>query len=118
SFSTKYVEGLGFDTFPFRLAYTVPEELGLNSNNFTEIDKIAEEATKEQATPGAVVLVAINGKVVFNKAYGHRTYEKERQNRVDDIYDLASITKIAATTIASMKLYEEGKLDLDAPISK
>lgn len=118
NFSDKYIKGSGFDTFPFRLAYSVPEEIGLNSDDFKEIDKIAQDAIKAQATPGAEVLVVLNGKVIFNKAYGHHTYSKERPSSVGDIYDLASITKITATTVAAMKLYEEKKLDLNAPISQ
>ncbi len=117
TFSDKYTQGQGFDVFPFRLAYTVPEELNLNSNDFTDIDKIVKEAIEEKATPGAVVLVALNGKIIFNKAYGHHTYEESKPVHTEDIYDLASITKIAATTLASMKLYEEEKLNLEAPVA-
>lgn len=117
NFSEKYKIGSGFETFPFRLEYTVPEALGLNSNDFKEIDEIANEAINAQATPGAVVLVVKNGKVIFNKAYGYHTYENKQATSVTDIFDLASITKIAATTIDVMKLYEEQKIDLDKNLS-
>jgi CubicO group peptidase (beta-lactamase class C family) len=116
-FSEKYKSGSGDETFPFRLAYTVPEELGLNVNDFAEIDKIAAEAISEKATPGAVVLVAKNGKVIFNKAYGYHTYENIEPTKVTDIFDLASITKIAATTVDVMKLYEDQQLDLEKSLS-
>ena len=116
-FSSKYKNGSGAETFPFRLEYTVPEALGLNASDFAEIDKIAAEAIREKATPGAVVLVAKNGKVIFNKAYGYHTYENQQPTSVTDIYDLASITKIAATTVDVMKLYEDQKLDLQKNLS-
>ncbi|ADY53985.1 beta-lactamase [Pseudopedobacter saltans DSM 12145] len=117
NYSPKYVKGMGDDVFPIRLAYSVPEEVGINSNNLSEIDKIVNKAIDEQATPGAVVLVAVKGKVIYNKAFGHPTYQDKHPVEVNDIYDLASITKIAATTMASMKLYEEGKLKLDDIVS-
>ncbi len=116
-FSLKYKAGLGAETLPTRLEYTVPEAIGLNSNDFLEIDDIAKEAITNGATPGAVVLVAKNGKVIFNKAYGFHTYQKGQPTNVTDLYDLASITKIASTTVAAMKLYEEGKLNLQNRLS-
>jgi CubicO group peptidase (beta-lactamase class C family) len=58
------------------------------------------------------VLVAKDGKVVYDKAFGHLTYEKKEPVYTETIYDLASVTKICATTMAVMKLYDEGKLDL------
>ena len=116
-FSEKYKTGSGNETFPFRLTYTVPEALGLNVNDFAEIDKIASEAISEKATPGAVVLVAKDGKVIFNKAYGYHTYENIQPTKVNDIFDLASITKIAATTVDVMKLYEAQQLDLEKSLS-
>ena len=73
----------------------------------------AKEAIADRATPGCVVLVARHGKVVFHEAYGHHTYARRRSVSPDDIYDLASITKISATTIALMDLVQKGILDLD-----
>ena len=117
SFSAKYLMGLGPETKANRLGYSVPEAVGINSNRLMAIDDIAEEAIKAAAAPGCAVLVAKNGKVIFNKAYGYHTYQKDQPNRVNDIYDLASVTKIAATTLEVMKLYEDEKIDLEAPIS-
>ena len=117
SYSPKYLKGVGNDVFPTRLAYSVPEEVGINSRDLAEIDRIANQAILAEATPGAVVLVAVKGKVIYNKAFGHPTYTDPNPVKVNDIYDLASVTKIAATTLASMRLYEEGKLKLDDIIS-
>ncbi|ACU02703.1 serine hydrolase domain-containing protein [Pedobacter heparinus] len=116
SYSPKYIGGSGFTTVATRLKYTVPEDAGVNSNNLKEIDKIAEEAIRERATPGMVVLVAKDGKVIFNKAYGHHTYDKLQPNRLTDIFDLASMTKITATTMECMKLSDEGKLSMDSTL--
>ncbi|RYY35157.1 MAG: beta-N-acetylglucosaminidase, partial [Sphingobacteriaceae bacterium] len=63
---------------------------------------------------GCVVLVAKDGKVIFNKAYGYHTYEADQPEKVSDIFDIASVTKIGATTVEVMKLVEEGKLSLDS----
>lgn len=86
-----------------------------------QIDSIAiimEQAIQGKATPGGVVLVVKNGNVVFEQAYGHQTYYGTRAVRTDDLYDLASVTKIAATTPAVMKLYDEGRLSLQDYVSK
>lgn len=101
----------------FRLGYDIPESVGLNSVVLNYIDTIAAEGIKEKAMPGCVVLVAKNGKVVFEKAYGYHTYSKRRKTRTSDIFDLASVTKIAAGTLSMMKLQSEGKLDIYQPMS-
>ena len=69
------------------------------------------------AYPGAQVLVAKDGKVVFHKAYGYLTYDSLRKVQLNDIYDLASVTKVTGPLPALMRLYGEGKIDLDAPFS-
>ncbi|RCH55579.1 beta-N-acetylglucosaminidase [Mucilaginibacter hurinus] len=114
NFSVKYAANTGFATRKIRLQYTIPEAAGINSVNLKEIDAIAAEAIRERATPGCVVLVAKDGKVIFNKAYGYHTYEAEQPTKPTDIFDVASVTKINATTIEVMKLVEEGKLNLDS----
>ncbi|QNR83574.1 serine hydrolase [Pedobacter riviphilus] len=116
AFSARYTMGSGFVTTATRLKYTVPEDAGINSNNLKEIDAIASEAITQRATPGLVVLVAKDGKVIFNKAYGTHTYDTNVPDKVTDIFDLASVTKVTATTPAVMRLFEEGKLKLDTNI--
>jgi beta-N-acetylhexosaminidase len=76
------------------------------------IDSIANDAIAKGATPGAVVLVAKDGKIVYHKAYGNYTYDKTEAVNTESIFDMASVTKICATTISVMRLYDEGKLDL------
>jgi CubicO group peptidase (beta-lactamase class C family) len=118
SFSDKYQRNTGFDIKKIRLEYTVPEDLNINANDLKEIDEIADEAIKKKATPGLVVLAVKDGKVIFNKAYGNHTYDNDAQHEnVNDIFDLASITKVAATTMEVMRLYETNQLNLDTTIN-
>lgn len=84
----------------------------LNIARLTAIDAIAEDAIAKGATPGAVVLVAKDGKIVYHKAYGSYTYDKTEAVNAESIFDMASVTKVCATTISVMRLYDEGKLDL------
>ena len=114
--SASLSSGSGFSTKKIRLMYSVPEEAGINIMDLKAIDDIAAEAIRARATPSAVVMVVKDGKVIFNKAYGTRTYIDPTPTRVNDIYDLASVTKTSATTMAVMHLYEEGKLNLDTNI--
>lgn len=113
--SLKYTAGTGFTTSATRLKYTIPEDAGVNADDLREIDNITAEAIAARAAPGMVVLVAKDGKVIFNKAYGNHTYGGER-DKISDIFDLASVTKITATTPMVMRLVEEKKLKLDTNI--
>jgi len=115
-YSPKYTAGSGFTTAATRLKYTVPEDAGVNSDLLNGIDAITAEAIRAKAAPGMVVLVAKDGKVIFNKAYGSHTYDGAIPEKVTDIFDLASVTKITATTPTVMRLFEEKKLDLDTNI--
>ncbi|RYU86949.1 beta-N-acetylglucosaminidase [Mucilaginibacter terrigena] len=117
SYSAKYAANSGFLTSKTRLQYTVPEDAGINADNLTKaIDDIAREAISSRATPGCVVLVAKDGKVIFNKAYGYHTYDNAIPDRITDIFDVASMTKISATTMEAMQLYDAGKLHLDSTL--
>ena len=83
-----------------------------------EVDSLVSAGIREQAFPGAQLLVARNGKIFFHEAFGYHTYDSLRPVRLTDLYDLASVTKITAPLPALMKLVEEGKLDLDTPFSE
>jgi len=111
--SPKATYGQGLTTRKlFRLGYGLPEEVGLNSDSLAVIDSLAQMVVDSGAAPGCVVLVAKAGKVVYHKAFGYHTFAKKHPTRPDDVFDLASVTKVCATTLASMKLYDEGKIDL------
>jgi len=96
-----------------RLKYTIPEEVGLSRFDLLKIDDIAEEAISTKATPGCVVLMAKDGKVVFYKSYGHHTYKKEEPVHPADIYDLASLTKVCATNLSLMRLEEDNVINVN-----
>jgi CubicO group peptidase (beta-lactamase class C family) len=115
-YSPKYKAGSGFVTVATRLKYTVPEDAGVNSDDLNGIDAITAEAIRAKAAPGMVVLVAKDGKVIFNKAYGTHTYDGGIPEQITDIFDLASVTKITATTPTVMRLFEQKKLNLDTNI--
>lgn len=114
--STLYKKGMGFVTTKTRLQYTVPEDAGIKTSNLDGIDNIAYEAIQERATPGCVVLVAKDGKVIFNKAYGYHTYDNTIPDKLTDIFDVASMTKISATTMEAMQLADQGKLNVDSTL--
>lgn len=94
-----------------------PEYVTKTYKRLFKIDTIVKSAIDFKATPGCQVLVAQNGRVIFDKSYGYQTYDKKIKVDNNQLYDLASITKIAATTLAIMKLYEGGKLKLDDTLS-
>ncbi|MEC3878043.1 serine hydrolase domain-containing protein [Parapedobacter sp. 10938] len=115
SFSPRYTVGAGYTTAKTRLAYTDASTLGIDQAQLeTDIDHIMEEAIRERATPGGVVMAVKSGKVIFEKSYGYHTYEKEEPTKVSDIFDMASVTKITATTPTIMRLTERGIVDLDS----
>lgn len=106
--SEEYKIGTGIKTYVrTRLKYSLPEEVGMLSEKLTEIDTIVSNAIAQKVMPGCQVLVAKNGVVVYHKSFGHHTYLKEKAVEDEDIYDLASITKIAATIPVVMDLYEK-----------
>ncbi len=82
------------------------------AKNLQLVDSIALEGITNKAFPGCVVLAAHDGKIVYHKAFGNMEYDKASPVSLESIFDLASVTKISATTIAVMKLWEEGKIDL------
>lgn len=114
--SDQYNPDNSYVTAKTRLQYTVPEAAGINTENLNAIDKVAYEALRAHATPGCVVLVAKDGKVIFNKAYGYHTYQNTQPDRISDIFDLASVTKVSATTMEVMRLYEQNRIGLDSTV--
>ncbi|CAN5736382.1 N/A [soil metagenome] len=84
----------------------------MDSGILSTIDNIALEAIGLKATPGCVVTVLRKGKMVFEKSYGSLGYDSAMPVTLNTIYDLASVTKISATTVCLMKLVEEGKIDV------
>lgn len=99
-----------------RLGFSYPEAVGLSSTILKRIDTIAEEALANRATPGCQVLVAKDGKVVFQKNYGYQTYQQQKPITDETIYDLASLTKVLATLQAVMLLDSYDLLNIDSNV--
>lgn len=110
--------GQSIQTQRIRINYKSPAELGLNQTYLKQIDSVVANAIDSGAFPGCQILAIKDTSVFFYKAYGYYTYDKKHPVTLNTIYDLASITKIAATTLALMKLYEQGKFDINAKLSQ
>ena len=91
----------------------LPEAVGANNNY---IERFMESAIKDSAWPGGVLLAAKSGNIFYHKGHGFHTYESKKPVRSSDIFDLASITKVIATTSGIMKLVDKNKIDLDKPV--
>ncbi|MHC1707261.1 MAG: glycoside hydrolase family 3 N-terminal domain-containing protein [Bacteroidales bacterium] len=114
SVTADYPEGHGFRAvYNGRLQYILPEECGINRDSLNKIDSLIQFGIDIGAYPGCQVLAAWKGKVFYYKAFGRQSWQDTVKASTTDIYDLASVTKIAATTLAIMKLLEEGKINLD-----
>jgi len=89
----------------------------VEDGRFAEVDALLEGYVAKGAFPGAVVLVGQDGKILHQQAFGKQSYAKDAPAvELDTIYDLASLTKVIATTTAAMILVDEQRLDLDAPV--
>ncbi len=98
---------------------STPEDAGFDSKELERVDSIVTAAIRDSAFPGAQVLVAGKGRVVYGKAFGHFTYHPNSPTvTLETMYDCASLTKVIATTSAMMKLYGDKKISLDDKISK
>ncbi len=106
-------------TNTIRFEYARPEACGIDQAILdTSISKIANEGILEQAYPGCQILVAKDRKIIYHKQFGHHTYFRSKKVKEDDVYDLASVTKILGSLPALMKLVDEQKIDLDNNLSK
>ena len=91
----------------------------LSEDQLAPIEEIMDKAITEGKIPGAVVLIGNSEKIIYRKAFGYRSLKPEKlPMTVDTVFDMASLTKVIATTTAVMQLIEEGKLKLDAPVSR
>ncbi|SDS38272.1 glycoside hydrolase family 3 N-terminal domain-containing protein [Christiangramia echinicola] len=119
SIQNEFPVGTGFNTNNInRLAYGTPETVGMNTAKLSKIDSIINYAIDEKMTPGAQILVARKGKVVYQKNFGYQTYEKEIPVTDTTVYDLASLTKILATLPMVMELDEKEVLSFDSKLGE
>lgn len=101
----------------YELEFSTPEEAGFNPDSLKKIDDIIRSYVDSKRFPGAVALVAKGGKIIYETEVGWSDSMQTEPYRKDHIFRMASMTK-PFTSVAAMKLYEEGKLDLDDPVSK
>jgi len=115
--SAKYGSEITFPQTGLRFAN--PQEAGFDSTKLARLDSIVNYWIADSAFPSAQLLVAKDGKIVFDKAFGTYDYSPLSQTiDLNTMFDMASLTKVCATTFAAMKLYDEGKLDTEAPVVK
>lgn len=100
------------------LSYGLPERVGMSSEILKRVDSIAQHAVDNEMTPGIQLLIARKGKVIYNKNFGYHTYAKKQAVKFEDLYDVASLTKIVATLPLVMELEEKGVISLDTKLSK
>ncbi|MFZ1050789.1 MAG: exo-beta-N-acetylmuramidase NamZ domain-containing protein [Candidatus Sulfotelmatobacter sp.] len=111
-------------TLPFVIADTPAEAVAdakrpVAATRPGAVDAIIQQAIHERQIPGAVLVVGHNGQVIYRRAYGDRALEPRRETMtLDTIFDLASLTKVIATTTAVMQLVEQGKVRLNDPVAK
>jgi beta-N-acetylhexosaminidase len=94
-----------------------PSVVGANIAALNKIDNLLEDAIAKRVMPGCRVLVAKEGNIIYDKSFGYTTYAKNVRVQENTMYDIASVTKVASTTLAVMKLYDEGKINLEASIN-
>ncbi len=117
SAGNSFKAGTGIQTLSAsRFGYGSPEEAGMDGKILAGIDQIMARAIQRKATPGGQVLVARKGKIVFNKNYGYQTYAQQKKVTNQTMYDIASITKVAATTQTLMHLWERQLIDMNEAI--
>ncbi|PRX55313.1 glycoside hydrolase family 3 N-terminal domain-containing protein [Flagellimonas meridianipacifica] len=114
SVGSTFQEGTGLEVKPIqRLGYSIPEKVGMSSKNLKAVDSLVQIGLDSLMFPGAQILIAKKGKVIYNKNFGKPTYGSDGKVNKDHIYDLASLTKILSTLPMIMKMEEEGNIALN-----
>ena len=98
----------------FKYGYSAYSPPNYAFDKFYRVDSIVSDAIDRGAFPGCVVLAARDGNIIYEKAYGHYEFNPSSpQTKPESIFDLASLTKVSATTVSIMKLYEQGRISLN-----
>jgi len=100
-----------------KLKYAIPEGLGIDPVKLADIEALVIESINDSVFPGCQIIAAKDGEVFYQRSFGYHTYEKKTKVKNQDLYDLASLTKVFASTLAVMKLEDENKIDIDQKIS-
>ncbi len=112
-----YKMGRGLSYGSTTLYNSNPELLGVDLGKLREVDSTAQACIEDNVFPGCQIIAIKDGAIFYNKSFGYHTYKKEKKVRWNDVYDLASLTKILATTPAIMKLAEEGDINIGGRLS-
>lgn len=113
SISDSFQYGCGLDIpEPVRFSYIIPEEIGISRDSLARIDSLAIDMIRQHAAPGCQIFCAVKGKVFYRKSFGFQTYDSLKQVSNEDLYDLASITKISATLPVVMQLTDRNIIKL------
>lgn len=106
------------DSSSTRLTPAPPDSVGMSAERLARIDEAVREAISRGETPGAVVLVARRGRIVYHKAFGNRAIDPAVEpTTTDTVFDVASLTKVVATAASLMILVEHGKVSLADPVA-
>jgi beta-N-acetylhexosaminidase len=103
---------------PIRIRFGMPENTGILAKHLAMVDSIAINGIRMEAYPGCQIAIIKDGVMIYDKAFGFHTYDSIRPVKNSDIYDLASITKIAATTAAVMHLVDQDIIELDQAVGR
>ncbi len=119
SINEMYPVNYGLETKKLNvLGYSLPENVQMNSAKLAQIDAIIQKAIKAKMTPGAQVLIAKDGKIVYQKSFGSHTYDNKVKVKNTDLYDVASLTKIMTTLPLVMKEFNEGKINIQTTLGE
>lgn len=110
--------GFGLDQTASGVRETEPEALGLDGATIALTDSLIDAAIRDRAFPGAAVVIGRGDAVALGKGYGRFTYDSGRQVTPSSPFDLASLTKVVATTTALMLLFDQGKIRLEDPVAR
>jgi len=113
----QYSFGDGIMTTADVLRLGRPEDVAMSSSLLSRLDTLIWHAIEDSAFPGAAVVAGRSGVIVKNEGYGYYTYDSDRKTSTRSLFDLASLTKVVATTPAIMLLYERGQIALDEPLA-
>jgi beta-N-acetylhexosaminidase len=119
SVGTAYPAGTSIETTHLkRLQYGTPESVGMDSEALKQIDTLATKGYYNGMYPGAQIVVARKGKVIYQRSFGYHTQDKLQRVKDTDLYDLASLTKILATLPMVMQLFDQKVINMDTKLSE
>ncbi|MGM0566202.1 MAG: glycoside hydrolase family 3 N-terminal domain-containing protein [Bacteroidota bacterium] len=107
----------GLETPKIRMSFDDFFDIGIKNKYIRKIDSIASDGIEQKAYPGCQILMAKDGRIFYNKTFGTHTYDENHKVKKNDLYDLASLTKIAASTLSVMKLQEDSLINIDRRLS-